>query len=159
MNQEHTSSSCYIIDPESQSIVDAESFSSTYSRIEVKKIENLYTNGEESYDLIDTPSEQSHPQEKQEDFLFKLKSEYKEISWKPGATLTMPFLLSFHVNMPHPKEKASIDLVCAIDRSGSMCGSKIANVKRSFKFLLNYLSEKDTLSVVIFNSRADVIFP
>lgn len=45
-----------------------------------------------------------------------------------------------------------------IDRSGSMAGEKIKMVKETLKTLINFLSSKDRLSVILFSSTAEVLF-
>jgi Mg-chelatase subunit ChlD len=47
---------------------------------------------------------------------------------------------------------SGLDVVCLLDNSGSMSGSKLANLKRAMEFVVSTLNEKDRLSVVIFNS-------
>lgn len=49
--------------------------------------------------------------------------------------------------------RASIDLVCVIDNSGSMSGSKIENVKQTLVQLLDLMGEDDRISLVLFNSN------
>jgi Mg-chelatase subunit ChlD len=44
-----------------------------------------------------------------------------------------------------------IDVICVLDNSGSMAGSKIDNLKRAMEFVISTLSEKDRLAVVTFN--------
>ena len=53
--------------------------------------------------------------------------------------------------------RANVDLVCVIDKSGSMQGEKMQLVKDSFKYLLELLGDNDRLSVIIFeNSSARI---
>ena len=42
-------------------------------------------------------------------------------------------------------------MICVIDKSGSMDGEKIELVKDSLKQLLEYLNEKDRLSLIMFD--------
>ena len=61
-----------------------------------------------------------------------------------------------------PKEfqqRAPIDLVCVIDKSGSMAGEKIQLVQASLKYLLKILGEDDRLSLIEFNSSARLLTP
>jgi Mg-chelatase subunit ChlD len=44
-----------------------------------------------------------------------------------------------------------IDLICVIDRSGSMNGTKIDYVKEALFKLLDFLHPNDRLSLIIFN--------
>lgn len=53
--------------------------------------------------------------------------------------------------------RASIDLVCVIDNSGSMSGSKIENVKQTLVQLLDLMGEDDRISLVLFNSNGSRI--
>ncbi|CAD8141053.1 unnamed protein product [Paramecium octaurelia] len=50
--------------------------------------------------------------------------------------------------------EAGIDLICVIDKSGSMSGQKIQSVQQSLVQLLNFLSEKDRLCLIVFNGSA-----
>jgi len=58
-----------------------------------------------------------------------------------------------------PKEgeiRAPIDLVCVIDKSGSMGGEKIRLVKESLLFMIDQLKSGDRLSIVSFDSSVKV---
>jgi hypothetical protein len=55
--------------------------------------------------------------------------------------------------------KTSIDLICVIDRSWSMKGEKLDFIKQSFKFLLEYLDERDRLSVIVFDNEIKRLCP
>lgn len=46
------------------------------------------------------------------------------------------------------ENRPSIDLICVIDRSGSMGGTKIQLVKDTLKLLLELLNEKDRLCLI-----------
>lgn len=52
--------------------------------------------------------------------------------------------------------RAPIDLICVIDKSGSMAGNKIELVKKSILFTLDQLSENDKLGIVTFDSEVSV---
>jgi len=45
-----------------------------------------------------------------------------------------------------------IDLICLIDVSGSMSGTKLNNVKKTLLILLDFLREKDRLCLITFES-------
>jgi len=72
---------------------------------------------------------------------------------------TFPMLVSLAVENLKSSNKAPLDLVCVIDKSGSMSGEKIELVKQAFDYLLNYLGDSDRLSVILFNSGASRLFP
>jgi len=52
---------------------------------------------------------------------------------------------------------ASMDVFCVIDRSGSMYGSKLQNVKKSLHYLLDLLKPEDRISITLFDDRSDLI--
>jgi len=54
-------------------------------------------------------------------------------------------------------EQASMDVFCIIDRSGSMCGSKLDNVKQSLHYLLDLLKPEDRISIILFDDRSELI--
>ena len=68
-------------------------------------------------------------------------------------------LVSLNVENLTTSSRAPIDLVCVIDRSGSMRGQKIELVKNTFKYLLEYLGDSDRLSIVIFDTNASRLIP
>lgn len=57
------------------------------------------------------------------------------------------------------KDRAPIDLICVLDISGSMAGSKINLLIETVNFIVDTLSEKDRISVVQFNHRARRLMP
>lgn len=57
------------------------------------------------------------------------------------------------------KERLPLNISIVIDRSGSMQGEKIANVKKAVKFVIDNLTIEDYLSIVIYDSQIDVVAP
>lgn len=57
------------------------------------------------------------------------------------------------------KERLPLNISLVIDRSGSMQGEKIANVKKAVKFVIDNLTAEDYLSIIIYDSRIDVVSP
>ncbi|CAD8095474.1 unnamed protein product [Paramecium primaurelia] len=55
--------------------------------------------------------------------------------------------------------RVGVDLICLIDKSGSMMGEKIEMVRQTLMVLLNFLGAKDRLQLIIFNHRAERITP
>eukprot|EP01041_Mallomonas_annulata_P004712 gene4712-9353_t len=51
-----------------------------------------------------------------------------------------------------------LDLVCILDRSGSMGGDKMNNLKHAMKFIVGRLGERDRLSIVDFGDDAKILF-
>ncbi len=56
-------------------------------------------------------------------------------------------------------EAAPLNLALVLDRSGSMAGEKIENLRKAVKLVLDQLDERDIVSVAIFDDRADVLIP
>eukprot|EP01034_Spumella_vulgaris_P026241 gene26241-32785_t len=54
-------------------------------------------------------------------------------------------------------KKVPLDIVCILDNSGSMQGSKLSSLKEAMKFVIGTLGPKDRLSVVYFNSQAGAV--
>ena len=50
-------------------------------------------------------------------------------------------------------------MVCVLDISGSMAGSKIELLKETVNFVVDTLSEGDRISIVQFNHRAKRLTP
>lgn len=55
--------------------------------------------------------------------------------------------------------RTSVDLICVIDKSGSMMGEKIALVKETMKVLIETLTPSDRLSIITFDSDARRLCP
>ena len=69
-----------------------------------------------------------------------------------------PEWATIHLKAPESESRVPIHLCCLIDTSGSMeDDDKLENVKRSLHYLLNFLSEKDRISVITFSSTAKTI--
>merc|ERR1712232_1234314 len=54
-------------------------------------------------------------------------------------------------------EQASIDVFCVIDRSGSMSGKKLQEVKKSLHYLLDLLKPDDRITIILFDTVSDLI--
>lgn len=69
-----------------------------------------------------------------------------------------PEWASIHLKAPESESRVPIHLCCVIDTSGSMDDDdKLENVKRSLHYLLNFLGEKDRISVITFSTTAKTI--
>ncbi|GJM87188.1 hypothetical protein PR202_ga03116 [Eleusine coracana subsp. coracana] len=55
--------------------------------------------------------------------------------------------------------RAPVDLITALDVSGSMAGTKLALLKRAMGFVIQNLGSADRLSVIAFSSSARRLFP
>lgn len=56
-------------------------------------------------------------------------------------------------------ESAPLNLCFVLDRSGSMAGEKIANLRQAVKLVIDQLDPSDIVSIVIFDDRAEVLVP
>lgn len=52
---------------------------------------------------------------------------------------------------------ATVDLVCLLDCSGSMEGSKLAEVQKSLIYMIELMGENDRMSLISFNSQATIL--
>lgn len=57
------------------------------------------------------------------------------------------------------ENRSPIDIVCVIDRSYSMKGKKLDYLKLSLKAFLNFLTDQDRLSLIIFDDQVERLFP
>jgi Mg-chelatase subunit ChlD len=68
----------------------------------------------------------------------------------------------FIININTPKLKTATkmcnaDLICVIDISGSMFGTKLDMVQKSLIILIKLMDENDRLALVLFESKAQVL--
>src|SRR4051795_6679618 len=52
-----------------------------------------------------------------------------------------------------------LNLCLVLDRSGSMSGSKIDNLREATRLVIDMLQPQDYISVIFFNNRVEVAFP
>jgi len=71
----------------------------------------------------------------------------------------LPIMVSLGVDEHNSDKRAPLDLICVIDHSGSMSGTKIELVKNTFNYLLRYLNDYDRLSIIIFDNQASRLVP
>lgn len=91
----------------------------------------------------------------------------KTLKLSKSQIQTIPVMVSLNTCLEKQEEVAqnlednrpSIDLICVIDRSGSMAGKKIDLVKNALKQLIELLNENDRISLVIFDHEAQVLCP
>ena len=71
-------------------------------------------------------------------------------------SLNTPFVIN--LTTPEPDvcdKKSNADLICVIDVSRSMWGTKIEQVKESLKILVNLMDERDRICLILFESNAE----
>ncbi|MCS7191462.1 MAG: VWA domain-containing protein [Armatimonadetes bacterium] len=54
-------------------------------------------------------------------------------------------------------QSAPLNLCFVLDRSGSMAGEKIENLKRAVKMVIDQLDPTDIISIIIFDDRAEIL--
>jgi uncharacterized protein YegL len=52
--------------------------------------------------------------------------------------------------------RSPLDLVCVVDRSGSMRGEKINLVKETLQFVVSQLKSTDRMGIVVYDDRVKV---
>jgi Ca-activated chloride channel family protein len=68
------------------------------------------------------------------------------------------FLLSLLAAAPQSGKVVPKDVLCIIDKSGSMSGEKIQQAKGALRFVLNQLKPADRFNLVIFSDAVDSVF-
>lgn len=58
-----------------------------------------------------------------------------------------------------PNARLPINLTLVLDRSGSMAGTKLRNLKEAVKRIIDQLNPTDIISIVTFETRTHVLFP
>lgn len=85
--------------------------------------------------------------------------EYSKIPYnQKKKIIAMVSLEAPEVVTDKTKQRAPIDLVCVIDRSGSMEGEKLNLVKASLSFMVEQLQNGDKLSLVTFDTQVKTEF-
>ena len=69
-----------------------------------------------------------------------------------------------HINLegiapPDNRDRAPVNVAIVIDKSGSMSGRKIKQAKRAAIMALGLLDSQDTISIVAYSSRVDILVP
>lgn len=57
------------------------------------------------------------------------------------------------------KQRPSVNLALVLDKSGSMSGQKIEDVKQAARMILDRLQPTDTLSIIVYDNEARVLVP
>lgn len=99
----------------------------------------------------------------------EVKSTQKMIKLKSKETQVIPTMVSIRSdgkkeNISKESAKAmksrpGIDLICVIDVSGSMSGTKIELVKKSLSYIIELLGESDRISLITFENFATRLIP
>ncbi len=86
----------------------------------------------------------------------KLSAKTKNVTQKmlEQSVIKLPIQIDLEVDEFPSNPKASLDLICVIDKSGSMNGDPINSVKKSLESILDLLGEKDRLCLIEFDSSA-----
>lgn len=62
-----------------------------------------------------------------------------------------------NLNENTSSQRSALDVVCILDNSGSMSGSKIQSLVQAMNFVIDTLSSRDRISIVSFNSNASLL--
>jgi len=86
---------------------------------------------------------------------FGAQESTKESNIYGMVTLKAPSLLSNTANEKEQDElRVPVDLICIVDQSGSMGGSKIHLLKDTLNYIVDQTSVLDRLSIISFNTQA-----
>lgn len=88
----------------------------------------------------------------------KISLLFTSMQFQSFSIQSHPEWATIHLKAPESESRVPIHLCCVIDTSGSMeDDDKLENVKRSLHYLLNFLGEKDRISVITFSTTAKTI--
>lgn len=79
--------------------------------------------------------------------------------FQPGAGLPVDLVVEVTAPAAEPLDRMPLDVALVIDRSGSMAGAPLENVKSAVIGLLRHLGPDDRIAVVAFDSKVEVILP
>jgi putative Ca2+/H+ antiporter (TMEM165/GDT1 family) len=86
---------------------------------------------------------------------FKGNCEFSQLGWETSHDVLGSADVKALPGASGTSERAPLDVVAVIDRSGSMSG-ELHLVKQTLKFMISKLGDHDQLSIVAFGSRATV---
>ncbi|CAD8085136.1 unnamed protein product [Paramecium primaurelia] len=93
---------------------------------------------------------------------FEIKCLQKTCKLKNEESQQLPAMISIktqEIDSIETERRVGVDLICLIDRSGSMLRQKINMVQQTLLILLNFLSDQDRLQLIIFNESAEQLTP
>jgi Ca-activated chloride channel family protein len=98
------------------------------------------------------------------DYIFSLRVTPSKRAIIPLPEVQVMYLLAEIYPDPRAKEaeqtrESRLNLTLVLDRSNSMNGTRLDKVKVAAHQIVEQLNEKDILSVIIFNDRAEVLIP
>ncbi|MCB9451753.1 MAG: DnaJ domain-containing protein [Anaerolineaceae bacterium] len=98
------------------------------------------------------------------DFIFSLRVTPSKRAINPLPEVQVMYLLAEILPDPRAKEveqtrESRLNLTLVLDRSNSMNGTRLDKVKVAAHQIIDQMNEKDILSVIIFNDRAEVLIP
>ena len=83
--------------------------------------------------------------------------EYPIISMNETTAFYARVTMRYEESMTISQQKTPMDIICVLDKSGSMQGSKISSLKNAMNFVIDSLTEKDRLSIMSFESNSTLI--
>jgi Ca-activated chloride channel homolog len=79
--------------------------------------------------------------------------------FQPGAGVPVDLVVEVTAPEAEPLDRMPLDVALVIDRSGSMAGAPLENVKSAVIGLLRHLGPDDRIAVVAFDGEVEVILP
>ncbi|CAD8194861.1 unnamed protein product [Paramecium octaurelia] len=89
---------------------------------------------------------------------FDIKSLQKVCKFKSEESQQLPAMISIKtqdIDSVETERRVGVDLICVIDRSGSMARGKIKMVQQTLIVLLDFLGDQDRLQLILFHQRAE----
>merc|ERR1719199_1883369 len=107
-----------------------------------------------------TQTNSTNPQNSQsaaplDDFSLQCSLQHQTLAHNVAAKTSM--LVSLKAPEAAEKQRANLDVVAVVDRSGSMHGEKMRLMNKSLEFMVKHgLQPSDTLSIVAYDHNVDV---
>ncbi|CAD8073393.1 unnamed protein product [Paramecium sonneborni] len=117
-------------------------------------------------DYIDPKDKQINKNQSINDLItkvsFEIKCLQKECKLKIEESQYLPAMISIksqELDSVDNEMRVGVDLICLIDRSGSMAKEKIKMVQQTLIVLLDFLGDQDRLQLIIFHQKANQLTP
>ena len=107
----------------------------------------------------DAKKEQSTLSDPEKLFSCTFKLKYNTLQINSASETIEPALFTLKTENTQEGSRVPLDLVCVLDVSGSMQGTKITLLKDTLKYLVEILGDDDRISIVKFNSQASRLTP
>lgn len=114
---------------------------------------------EEVITVEETETTSTNTERPRPSLVLSASAEFPVISTAENKTLYSRVSVNYPDNLTATvaSQSSALDVVCILDNSGSMSGSKISSLIAAMDFVIDSLGPRDRLSIVAFNSIASIV--